>query len=81
MDISVKKLRFYRTSISPIKRLDSVVLFEDVNGKEVVAGDEVEFYKPDEFLPSYGWVENFNGVQIACYSEFLQKWQYHNIIF
>lgn len=63
----------------PTNRYFSDPLFVDGGGKEIYAGDTVEFKKDNEIFPSSGTVQTYNGLKIACFNTLLNKWKYYPI--
>ena len=55
------------------------VLFQDKNGDDVRAGDMVEFSVPGNVFPHSGYVENHNGLRVACYDNVFDRWVYYDV--
>jgi len=55
------------------------VLFRDKNGNDVTAGDSVEFYIDGEIFPHYGSVDDLYGLNVACFNQLTNKWNYYPV--
>lgn len=49
------------------------------DGEEIFSGDIVGFRKDKDIFPTIGTVEDINGLRVACFSQILNKWRYHDL--
>lgn len=55
------------------------VVFIDIYGNEIRCGDRIQFFLAGDIFPRNGVVSNLNGLRVACFSTFLNKWKYYQI--
>ncbi len=67
------------SQIHELRRNFLPTLFVDVIGEEIKAGDRVQFYLAGNIFPSNGTVSNLNKLQVDCFNNVLNKWDYYEV--
>ena len=76
--IKTKDIEFLYSN-QPLAREFVETLFKDRNGFEITKYDVVQFMVEGNILPNSGSVDDYKGLNIGCFNNITNKWEYYPI--